>query len=110
MPLVKNTGSVLGHNLATTIGIIIFFLKTFFFIFVFIWIRWTLPRFKYDQLMNLAWKWMLPLSVANLIIEAAAELTPMPFLASWVGLVILALGYVIFRPLFFKKNLKQNLQ
>jgi len=108
--LVKNTGSVLGHNLATTIGIIIFFLKTFFFIFVFIWIRWTLPRFKYDQLMNLAWKWMLPLSVANLIIEAAAELTPMPFLASWVGLAILALGYVIFRPLFFKKNLKQNLQ
>ncbi|MBK9934391.1 MAG: NADH-quinone oxidoreductase subunit NuoH [Cytophagaceae bacterium] len=108
--LVKNTGSVLGHNLATAIGIIIFFLKTFFFIFVFIWIRWTLPRFKYDQLMNLAWKWMLPLSVANLIIEAAAELTPMPFLASWVGLAILALGYVIFRPLFFKKNLKQNLQ
>jgi hypothetical protein len=60
--------------------------------------------------MNLAWKWMLPLSVANLIIEAAAELTPMPFLASWVGLGILFLAYIIFRPLFLKRKLKQNLQ
>ncbi|MCA0363881.1 MAG: NADH-quinone oxidoreductase subunit NuoH [Bacteroidetes bacterium] len=108
--LIKQTNDVTGHNIATGIGILVFFLKTFFFIFVFIWVRWTLPRFKYDQLMNLAWKWMLPLSVANLIIEAAAELTPMPFLASWVGLGILFLAYIIFRPLFLKRKLKQNLQ
>jgi NADH-quinone oxidoreductase subunit H len=41
-----------------------------FFVFVFIWIRWTIPRFRYDQLMNLGWKSLIPLSLANMIITA----------------------------------------
>ena len=44
--------------------------KTLFFLFVFIWIRWTLPRFRYDQLMRLGWKVFLPLSLANLLVAA----------------------------------------
>ncbi len=47
-----------------------FALKTFAVVFFFIWIRWTLPRFRYDQVMNLGWKILLPLSVANLIFYA----------------------------------------
>ena len=43
--------------------------KVFFFMFVFIWVRWTLPRFRYDQLMDLGWKVLLPLGVANIIIS-----------------------------------------
>jgi NADH-quinone oxidoreductase subunit H len=41
-----------------------------FFIFFFIWIRWTLPRFRYDQLMNLGWKFFIPLGLANVLLSA----------------------------------------
>ena len=44
----------------------IFAVKTAFFIWVFVWVRWTLPRFRYDQLMRLGWKALLPLALLNL--------------------------------------------
>lgn len=47
-----------------------FWLKTFFFIFVFMWMRWTFPRFRYDQLMDLGWKRMIPIGVANIFLTA----------------------------------------
>jgi len=47
-----------------------FFLKMFFFVFVYIWVRWTLPRFKYNQLMDIGWKKFLPLSLINLMVMA----------------------------------------
>lgn len=47
-----------------------FFLKTFVFIYVFMWIRATLPRYRYDQLMRLGWKVLIPLGIANLVVTA----------------------------------------
>lgn len=64
----------LSHNLVTMLGVVVFFMKIFFFIFVFMWIRWTIPRFRYDQLMRLGWKVLLPLAVLNIVITAVVLL------------------------------------
>jgi NADH-quinone oxidoreductase subunit H len=58
----------LDGNALTIVQTAVFFGKIFIFIFVFMWVRWTLPRFRYDQLMNLGWKVLLPLAIANIII------------------------------------------
>ena len=58
----------LDPNLVTILGTVFFFAKIGFFIFFFMWIRWTLPRFRYDQLMNLGWKILIPLAIINLVI------------------------------------------
>jgi NADH-quinone oxidoreductase subunit H len=50
-----------------------FLLKTFVFLYVFIWIRATLPRYRYDQLMRLGWKVLIPLAIANLIVTASVR-------------------------------------
>ena len=60
-------------NLLTLIGTAFLFGKILFFIFFFMWIRWTIPRFRYDQLMNLGWKGLIPLSIANIFITAVIK-------------------------------------
>jgi NADH-quinone oxidoreductase subunit H len=47
-----------------------FCLKVFFFMFLYVWVRWTLPRFRYDQLMAFGWKVLLPIAIANLVVTA----------------------------------------
>ncbi len=47
-----------------------FFAKTMFFMFVFVWVRWTVPRFRYDQLMGLGWKTLIPIGIFNIVITA----------------------------------------
>jgi NADH-quinone oxidoreductase subunit H len=48
----------------------VFLTKVVFFLWLFIWVRWTLPRFRYDQLMDLGWKTMLPWALGNTIVTA----------------------------------------
>jgi NADH-quinone oxidoreductase subunit H len=57
-----------GPTIAPIISVIVLFAKIFAFIFFFMWIRWTIPRFRYDQLMNLGWKTLIPLAIANIVL------------------------------------------
>jgi NADH-quinone oxidoreductase subunit H len=66
VPFISKLG--LDPNVVTLLGTAFLFMKIFFFILLFMWVRWTLPRFRYDQLMKLGWKILLPLALANLII------------------------------------------
>ena len=57
-----------GVNIGNIIGIIVLFAKICGFIFFYMWIRWTIPRFRYDQLMHLGWRILIPLSIINIMI------------------------------------------
>jgi NADH-quinone oxidoreductase subunit H len=65
---------VTDPNMLSILGVVFLFGKIFFFIFFFMWIRWTIPRFRYDQLMNLGWKIFIPLSILNIILTGAGIL------------------------------------
>ena len=58
----------IGMNAMAILHFITLFAKACMFIFLFMWVRWTLPRFRYDQLMDLGWKRLLPLAIINLLI------------------------------------------
>jgi NADH-quinone oxidoreductase subunit H len=60
-----------GPLLPEWLGWIWFLVKVFLLLFFYIWMRWTLPRYRYDQLMNFGWKVLLPVAVINLILTAA---------------------------------------
>ncbi len=57
-----------GVNLLAFLQVLSLFIKIALFIFLFMWVRWTVPRFRYDQLMKLGWKTMIPLALLNMLV------------------------------------------
>lgn len=60
----------LSPMLLSIVGILVFVLKVIGLLFFFIWVRWSIPRFRYDQLMDLGWKVLLPLGIFNIVLTA----------------------------------------
>ena len=61
-------GQSIGQNWLAVLQGLCLFVKVAGFIFFFMWVRWTIPRFRYDQLMNLGWKTLIPLSLINMVV------------------------------------------
>jgi NADH-quinone oxidoreductase subunit H len=76
--IIAGVGSVFNESFGTGIAILLhfatFMLKVVFMIWFQMLIRWSLPRFRYDQLMDLCWKIILPLSIANIFVTGAVLL------------------------------------
>ncbi len=70
IPFVNDTNLIQswGLNPVTILQGVVLFIKIVCFLFLFMWVRWTIPRFRYDQLMNLGWKILIPLSLINMVI------------------------------------------
>ena len=68
----------------------IFFVKTAIFLFIFIWVRWTLPRFRYDQLMNFGWKFLLPVALTSIVVTGTLWITTGSRLVVGIGNVVAA--------------------
>ncbi len=71
-PFMNDLG--LSHNMVTILGTAALFVKITFFGFVFMWVRWTLPRFRYDQLMRFGWKGLMPWAIVNMVLTGFIHL------------------------------------
>lgn len=69
-----NLAASIGQNWTALLQVLSLFIKIGMFVFFFIWVRWTVPRFRYDQLMNLGWKKLIPLAIVNMIVTAVVVL------------------------------------
>lgn len=68
-------GAPLYHGLYVAIGILVFMVKMAVLLYVYFWLRWTFPRYRYDQLMDLGWKWLIPATLTNIVWTALAIFT-----------------------------------
>src|SRR5687767_15168381 len=60
------------HNLYVIVSLLVFLIKLGAILYLYFWLRWTLPRFRYDQLMDIGWKWLIPSALINIALSALA--------------------------------------
>jgi NADH-quinone oxidoreductase subunit H len=57
------------HNLYVIVSLLVFIIKVLLVLYLYFWLRWTLPRFRYDQLMDIGWKWLIPSALINIVLS-----------------------------------------
>ncbi len=95
----------LGETAATLIGAGALIGKALAFVFIFMWVRWTLPRFRYDQLMGLGWSGLIPLAMFNIVVTGLGVLLNQQILIGIGGVVVFIAGIVLYDQLFVKKKI-----
>src|ERR687886_716030 len=60
------------HNLYVIVSLLVFLVKASIILYIYFWLRWTLPRFRYDQLMDIGWKWLIPSALINIVLSGFA--------------------------------------
>ena len=116
-PFYETVVNSFGENVANFIGFGALIGKALFFVFVFMWVRWTLPRFRYDQLMNLGWTGLIPIAMFNVVWTGLIILLPAEFnLSSWAsigvaiaGIPVLIVGLFIYHSIAGGKKKKTAL-
>jgi NADH-quinone oxidoreductase subunit H len=73
------------HNLYVIVSLLVFLVKLSAILYLYFWLRWTLPRFRYDQLMDIGWKWLIPSALLNITLSALAIFV-VQALNGWHGL------------------------
>lgn len=71
-PFVYRLEAAGHHNLYVLVSLLVFLIKVSIILYIYFWLRWTLPRFRYDQLMDIGWKWLIPSALINIALSAIA--------------------------------------
>ena len=71
-PFVNRLQTSGHHNLYVVVSLLVFLVKASIILYIYFWLRWTLPRFRYDQLMDIGWKWLIPSALINITLSALA--------------------------------------
>ena len=71
-PFVYRLETAGHHNLYVIVSLLVFLVKVSVILYIYFWLRWTLPRFRYDQLMDIGWKWLIPSALINIALSALA--------------------------------------
>src|SRR4030095_4125480 len=71
-PFVNRLHTSGHHNLFVIVSLLVFLVKASIILYIYFWLRWTLPRFRYDQLMDIGWKWLIPSALLNIVLSGLA--------------------------------------
>jgi len=104
-PGIEFVAAQIGDTAANLIGFGVLIGKALAFVFIFMWVRWTLPRFRYDQLMGLGWSGLIPLAMFNIVVTGLGVLLNQQILLGIAGVVVFIAGIVLYDQLFVKKKI-----